>query len=167
MSRLDEEQSRQHAPKPTKKPHEGNEAERAIRRSLTPLDEGLLPLIREIAAAGEAIRARELAHYGRYRDLLEGEAKLADDFLRGNGLMPSMYALIKEALDQAKATDRGDDVARLAAQGMSGDAAALVTAGTAEALRNPVVIDRLAQLNASNRLRQVLAGLADSTGTVE
>ncbi len=124
----------------------------------------MLPLIREIAAADEAVRTRELAHYGRYRDLLKMEMKVAGEFLHqnGNSLIPSMYLAIKEALDQAKTADSGDDVARLAAQRMTGDAVPMILTGTAEALRNPAVIEHLAQLRAAERLLQVLDGLSGS-----
>jgi hypothetical protein len=165
VSRLDKEKNHSHALGHSKGPNEGKEAETAIRRSLEPISDDMLPLIREIATADEAVHARELAHYGRYRDLLKREAEIAGEYLRDNGndLLPNAYHLIKEPLNQAKATDSGDDVARLAAQKMSGDAVPILLAATAEALRNPAVIDHLAQLRAAERLLQVLDRLSGSS----
>jgi len=164
VSRLDKDQNRSDVPNHRKKSNRSNETEVAIRRSLTPIGDDMLPVIREIAAADEAVRTRELVHYRRYRDLLKMETKAADEFLdhNGNSLLPMLYRHIKEALDQAKTTDSGDDVARLAANRMTGDGVPIMLAGTARALRNPAVIDHLAQLRAAERLLQLLGGLSDS-----
>jgi hypothetical protein len=131
---------------------------------LIPIGDDMLPVIREIAAADEAVRTRELVHYRRYRELLKLETKVADEFLdhNGNSLLPMLYRHIKEALDQAKTADSGGDAARLAAQRMTGDGVPIMLTGTAEALRNPAVIDHLAQLRAAERLLQVLDGLSGS-----
>ena len=130
--------------------------EATIRRSLTPLPDRQLPLLREIDAAADALNGREATHLARFRSSMIAERDEADEYLRHHGLIPTLYEELRETLNEAKIGNPSADFAVFAAEKIAGEAAIILIDGMAEALRHPEVLDRLAQWRVAVRSIRVL-----------